>query len=160
MFGIGDKVFYPMYGAGYIKCKEKRSFSGIEGNFLVIELPYESNMHIFIKENDIEKIGIRHLIDYETLDEVYDFLVNEEFSMSNNWVKRYEQNVNKLKSANIFDVAYVFKGLSRLGKTRKLSLRETKMLHSAKKILSSEFALVSGLSDGKIRKIIDISIEN
>ena len=78
--------------------------------------------------------------------------------MPKNWVKRYKENTKRMKSLDIFDIAYVLKGLAIRNEKGKLSLKELFMLNLAKKILVSEFVMVSGFSKNKINKIIEYSM--
>lgn len=157
---VGEKIFYPMHGAGMIKGIEEKKIGEVFEKFYVIELPFEQNLHIFIKENDIDKFEFRKLVDEDTLDEVYDYLNKSEFPMPKNWVKRYKENTKRMKSLDIFDIAYVLKGLAIRNEKGKLSLKELFMLNLAKKILVSEFVMVSGFSKNKINKIIEYSMEH
>ena len=80
--------------------------------------------------------------------------------MPKNWVQRYKENTKRMKSLDIFDIAYVLKGLAIRNEKGKLSLKELFMLNLAKKILVSEFVMVSGFSKNKINKIIEYSMEH
>ena len=157
---VGEKIFYPMHGAGLIKSIEDKDLGDYCERFYVIELPFEQNLHIFIKEDDIDKFEFRKLVNEDTLDEVYNYLNNEEFPMPNNWVQRYKENTKRLKSSDIFNIAYVLKGLAIRNEKGKLSLKELFMLNLAKRILVSEFVMVSGFSKNKINKIIECSMEH
>ena len=61
-----------------------------------------------------------------------------------NWNKRYQENLLRLKSGDLREVAQVIKGLMRRDTLRGLSTGERKMLHSAKQIMISELVLVLG----------------
>ena len=67
---VGEKIFYPMHGAGLIKSIEDKDLGDYCERFYVIELPFEQNLHIFIKEDDIDKFKFRKLVNEDTLDEV------------------------------------------------------------------------------------------
>ena len=67
-----------------------------------------------------------------------------EVESSANWNKRYQENLLRLKSGDLNEVARVVKGLMRRDSRRGLSTGERKMLHSAKQITVSEIALVEG----------------
>lgn len=62
--------------------------------------------------------------------------------MSTNWNQRYRDNLARLKSGDLLEVARVIKGLMWRDMRRGLSNGERKMLHSAKQILISEVVLV------------------
>ena len=157
---VGDKIFYPMHGAGLIKSIENKYLGDDCERFYVIELPMEQNLHIFIKEVDIDKFEFRQLVNEDTLDKVYNYLNDVDCPMPNNWVQRYKENTQRLKSSDIFKIAYVFKGLAIRNEKGKLSLKELFMLNLARRILISEFVIVSGFPKNKINKIIDYSMEH
>ena len=58
MFQIGDKVSYPMHGAGIIKCVEEEKILGEEHQYFVLE-PCVGELEIKIPVARIEKVGIR-----------------------------------------------------------------------------------------------------
>jgi CarD family transcriptional regulator len=58
-----------------------------------------------------------------------------------NWNKRYRENLLRLKSGNLYEVARVIKSLTFRERERGLSTGERKMLHTAKQILISEIVL-------------------
>lgn len=157
---VGEKIFYPMHGAGFIKSIENKDLDDVQERFYVIEFPFEQNLHIFIKEEDIKNFQFRGLVNLDTLDKVFDYLSYEKCPMPNNWVQRYKENTQRLKSSDIFEIAYVFKGLAARNEKGKLSLKELFMLNLAKRILISEFVMVSGFPKNKINKIIEYSTEH
>ena len=57
------------------------------------------------------------------------------------WNQRYRENMQKIKSGDLYEVARVAKGLVRRDRERGLSTGERKMLRSAKQILISEMVL-------------------
>ena len=67
-----------------------------------------------------------------------------EAEINSNWNKRYQENLTRLKSGNLYEVARVVKGLMRRESRRGLSTGERKMLHNAKQIIISEIVLVEG----------------
>ena len=61
-----------------------------------------------------------------------------------NWNHRYRENMERLKSGDLYEVARVIKGLMQRESAHRLSTGERKMLHSAKQILISEIVLTEG----------------
>ncbi len=66
--------------------------------------------------------------------------------MDGNWNRRYRENMEKIKSGNMMQVASVIKGLLLRDQVKALSTGERKMLHSAKQILISEVVLCQHVS--------------
>lgn len=64
-----------------------------------------------------------------------------EIDMTNNWNRRYRENMLRLKSGDLMEVARVVKGLMARDSDKGLSTGERKMLRSAKQILISEIVL-------------------
>lgn len=157
---IGEKIFYPMHGAGIVKNIEDKNIDQEIERFYVIEIPYEQNLHILINERNLNELEYRSLVDVKTLERVYDFLSEDRFPMPKKWSERYKENLKKLKSLDLYDIAYVLKGLHLRAKKQKLSIKEIFMLNIARRILVSEFTLASGFSKNKIDKIIDFSMKN
>ena len=69
-----------------------------------------------------------------------------EVDMTANWNQRYRENMLRLKSGDLTEVARVVKGLVQRDGSRGLSNGERKMLHSAKQILISELVLSQSCS--------------
>ena len=159
MFSVGDKIYYPMHGAGVIRKVDEKTIDNLIDRIYLIEIPYKQNLQISIRECDIDRMGYRMLVDEKTLDEVYIYLNNDYFPMPDKWMDRYNQNIRRLKSLDIYDIAYVVKGLAIRSYVRSLSIKELYMLNLAKKILVSEFVLVTGISKKRIDKIIEYSME-
>jgi CarD family transcriptional regulator len=75
--------------------------------------------------------------------------------MSSNWNRRYRENMDRLKSGDLMEVARVVKGLMMRDEKKGLSTGERKMLHSAKQILISELVLAQGSSYEAIEERIN-----
>ena len=63
-----------------------------------------------------------------------------------NWNKRYQENLNRLKSGDLYEVARVVKALVYRDRKRGLSTGERKMLYNAKQIMISEIVLAQKCS--------------
>ena len=74
-------------------------------------------------------------------DAVIEAIPDIQVEMASNWNQRYRENMLRLKSGNLLEVARVVKGLFQRDEDRGLSTGERKMLHSAKQILISEIVL-------------------
>ena len=64
-----------------------------------------------------------------------------EVEMTSNWNKRYRENMLRIKSGDLLEVARVIKGLMERDNEKGLSTGERKMLRSAKQILISELVM-------------------
>ena len=79
--------------------------------------------------------------------------------MSMNWNKRYRDNMEKMKSGDIYEIADVVRNLAFKQKAKGgLSTGEKKMLSNAKQILVSELVLAEHASKEEIEELIDTKI--
>lgn len=154
MFQVGEKIAHPMHGAGVINGIEEKKVNGVVRSYYVLKLPVGGMMVMIPTENSSE-IGVRPVIDKAEGDRVIAAFREIEVEMDNNWNRRYRENMERLKSGDLLEVARVVKGLMLRDVSRGLSNGERKMLHSAKQILISELVLSQCCSYEEIEERIN-----
>ena len=142
MFQIGDYIVHPMHGAGVIESVVTKKISGQQRDYYVLKLPV-GDMVVMVPVAGCENIGVRSIISKSEAENIFESFKELEVSMTQNWNKRYRENMDKRKSVNLLDVASVVKGLMCRDNERGLSTGERKMLHSAKQILISELVIAT-----------------
>lgn len=158
MFNIGDNIVYPMHGAGTISSIEEKEILGEKQQYYIIKMPGE--VMVMVPTARAEAMGVRSVIDEKSANSVLQVLEKDETEMSNNWNKRYRENLDKMKTGNIYEVADVVRNLSFKQKEKgSLSTGEKKMLLNAKQILVSELVLAEHSSKEEIEKLIDNKID-
>ena len=153
MFSIGDKIAYPMHGAGVIESIEEKEILGKKQHYYVMKMPV-GNMKVMIPTKNVKGIGLRDIIDDEGVKKVFDILHKNDINVSNNWNKRYRENMSKIKSGNIFEVARVVRTLMLRDNRKGLSTGERKMFNNAKQILVSELVLAKNLESEQVEVMI------
>ncbi len=154
MFSLGDKVVYPMHGAGVIETMESKEILGEIRNYFVLKMPI-GEMKLMIPVDNVNNIGLRSIIDKQTVEEVYKVLKQEAEINDSNWNKRYRDNMTKMKTGDIFEVAEVVRDLTYRDREKGLSTGEKKMLVSAKQMLISEITLSTGMDSEEIQEYMD-----
>ncbi len=154
MFKVGDKVVYPMHGAGVIEAIEEKEVLGAKRRYYIMKLPC-GNMKVMIPIDNIDEIGLRQVVDAKAVKKVLSILQDKESAMSSNWNRRYRANLEKIKSGNIYEVAEVVRNLSIRDKEKGLSTGERKMLETARQILISELVLAKEENEDSVRTMID-----
>jgi len=157
MFAIGDKIVYPMHGAGIIEKIEEKKILGEIRKYYILNVPC-GDMKIMIPVDSTKEIGIRSIVSDEELANVMGILNAKTSEMSANWNRRYRENMEKLKTGDVLEVAEVVRNLMRTDREKKLSTGEKKMLTNAKQILSSEIILIKGIDLKEANNIIDMAI--
>ena len=156
MFKVGDKIVYPMHGAGVIEKIEERSIIDEKQSYYIIKLPGE--VKVMVPTAKAEEIGVRNIIDKETAGKVINVLEQDSTEMSIKWNKRYRDNVEKMKSGDIFEVADIVRNLSFKQKEKGLSTTEKKMLLNAKQILISELVLAESSEKETMEELVENKI--
>jgi len=154
MFNIGDKIVYPMHGAGVIESIEEKEILGQKKSYYIMKIPI-GDMKVMIPTGNVNDIGIREVISNNDADKVFAILGENDQISSSNWNKRYRENMTKIKSGNVFEVACVVRSLMQRDKDKGLSTGERKMLASAKQILVSELVLAKNMNSFEVESIIN-----
>ena len=135
---------------------EEKDILGEKQSYYILKMPGE--VKVMIPTAKAETVGVRNIIDKSSADEVLGVLEQDETAMDKNWNKRYRDNMDKMKSGDIFEVADVVRNLSFKQKEKGLSTGEKKMLNNAKQILVSELVLAEHASQDEIEKVIENKI--
>lgn len=157
MFNVGDKIVYPMHGAGTIDSIEEKNILGENQSYYVIKMPGE--VKVMVPTSKAEQIGVRNVIGRDEAEKVISILGEDETEMSQNWNKRYRDNMEKMKSGSIYEVADVVRNLSFKQKEKGLSTGEKKMLSNAKQILVSELVLAEHASQDEVEELVNNKID-
>lgn len=158
MFNVGDHIVYPMHGAGIIDAIEEKDILGEKQTYYILKMPGE--VKVMVPTSKAEEVGVRNIIDKSKVSKVFDVLQEEKIDTSENWNKRYRNNMDKIKSGDIYEVADVVRNLSFKQKEKGLSTGEKKMLSNAKQILISELVLAENMSQDEIEGIVDNKINS
>jgi CarD family transcriptional regulator len=154
LFKIGDKVVYPMHGAGVIESIEEKEILGERQQYYVLRLPI-GNMKVMVPTASGESIGLRQVISQDEVQEVLHILKGVSTQMPGNWNRRYRANLEKIKSGNIYEVAEVVRNLARREREKGLSSGEKRMLESARQILISELVLATEIEEDETRSMLE-----
>ncbi len=157
MFQIGDKLVHPMHGAGVVDSIVQKKVDGVVRDYYVMKLPKRA-MVVMIPTDNCEAIGIRPVVGQDEADSVLAAIPGIQIEMTSNWNRRYRENMERLKSGDLLEVARVVKGLTQRDGKRGLSTGERKMLHSARQILISEIVLSKSLSYEAVEQALDTAL--
>ena len=147
MFQIGDKIVHPMHGAGVIEGVVEERISGNRVQFYVFKMPV-SGLTLKIPTANTQMIGVRGVHAVSEIETVIGKIPQLSVDMTANWNHRYRENMERIKSGDLVEVAGVIKALMHRDSERGLSNGERKMLHNAKQILISEVVLAEDVSYG------------
>jgi len=143
-----------MHGAGVVDSIVTKKVNGVVRDYYIMKLPV-GGMLVMIPTAHCEEIGVRPIVDPDQADRVIDAIPGIEVEVDPNWNRRYRDNMARLKSGNLLEVARVIKSLKRRDEERGLSTGERKMLHSAKQILISELVMSQSSSYEEMERRIN-----
>ncbi len=154
MYRIGDKVVHPMHGAGVIDSIVQRKVNGQMKDYYLLNLS-NGNMMVMIPTDNTREIGVRPVVSGQEATRLIQAMESIQVDMTQNWNRRYRENMSRLKSGDLLEVARVVKGLACRDQQRGLSTGERKMLHVAKQILISELVLAQSLPYETVEARVD-----
>ena len=157
MYQVGDRILYPMHGAGIIRSIEEREILGSVKEYYILHVPC-GDMNVMIPVDNCDAIGVRPVVSREEIESAIEILKQDSTRMTGNWNKRYRENMEKIKTGNIELVAGIVRNLTRVDRDNRLSAGEKKMLSNVRKILQSEIMLVCGIDEDAARDMIEKAI--
>lgn len=146
MFGIGDCIAYPMHGAGYVEAIENKEILGELKQYYVLRF-VTVGAKVMVPVKSAEGNGLRSLISKEQSESVLSFLTQMDETGCENWNRRYRENLEKMRTGDIWETAKVVRRLSWRKRKKGLSGGETKMLNTARRLLMGELMISMGLSE-------------
>ena len=158
MFSAGDKIVYPMHGAGFICGVEEMKILGEKKKYYIFKLPC-SEINVMIPVDSETAVGIRPVADMAVVSDAVELLKAESSEMDSNWNRRYRDNMEMLKSGDIMKVAEVVRNLMRMDRRKSLSSGEGKLLNNAHQILVSEMMLAMDITSDEAKKVIEEAVE-
>jgi CarD family transcriptional regulator len=159
MFQIGDKIFYPMHGAGVIEAIEEKEILGKKELYYVMDIPLR-NMQAMIPLVKTEDLGIRQVVDSEMIENIFTHFQPEDTVPIANPILRHRSNIKRMKSGDILEEAQVICDLTRMGKIKPLGAGDKILLNDARRILISELVMVQDIAQDQAADLLDKVIEN
>ena len=157
MYSAGDKVLYPMHGAGVIRQIERCEILGEVKDYYLLHVPC-GDMEVMIPVEACDDIGVRPVVTQKEVEQAISVLRADSTEAGGNWSKRYRANMEKLKTGDILLVAEVVRNLTRHDRVSGLSAGEKKMLSNARKILQGEIMLAMDVDEDRALEMIEEAI--
>lgn len=145
-FKIGQKVVYPNHGVTVVEEIASNTIDGTERTCYHLRL-LSSNSKVMVPKDNLDLVGLRPLCEAKEIKAVLTILESGKFDAQKDWKGRYKQNVEKMKTGRITEVAEVLRNLKFVSQRKSLSFREKKMFERAKQFIVSELAHVKGLTE-------------
>ena len=102
MFQVGDKIVHPMHGAGIVDSIVQKKVNGVVREYYILKLPV-GGMLVMIPTENSGEIGVRPVCERDEADKVIAAMPDIEVDMTQNWNRRYRENMERIKSGK-YDV--------------------------------------------------------
>lgn len=139
-FKIGDRIVYPMHGAGYIEDIEKQIIGGVLREYYCICV-LGNNIRLKLPVVNGGSIRLRSVMEKEQAEAVLKHFETHVVDMSQPWGKRYKENMDRLKTGDPLEIAEVVKTLMMREKNVGLSIGDRQLLINAKNVFVGELSL-------------------
>ncbi|CAB4871934.1 unannotated protein [freshwater metagenome] len=153
-FECGDSVVYPHHGAGKVLTKETKVMLGQERVYLTIKILH-NDMTVMVPSDTATQVGLRRVIDEETVEKVLAVLRDDISEMPKNWNRRFKHNRDKIKTGDIYELAEVVRNLAIREHQKGLSTGEKQMFVRAKKVLASELMYALEMDETEAEEHLD-----
>jgi CarD family transcriptional regulator len=157
-FKVGQKVVYPSHGVSVVEKIEKGSIDGVEQTYLHLRL-LSNNSKVMIPKDNLELVGLRTLCGVTEINKLLRMLRDENIETYKDWKGRYKQNLDKMKTGDLTEVAKVLKNLRMVSTRKSLSFREKKMYERARYFIISEVAHVKKIKEAEAEKLVEKALE-
>jgi CarD family transcriptional regulator len=153
-FKPGQKVVYPNHGVGVVEKIEDTQIDSTEQMFYFLRL-LSNNSKVMVPADNLELVGLRPLCDEDEIDQLLEILEDGNIDTYKDWKGRYKQNLDKMKTGSLTEVAEVLKNLRLVSQRKSLSFREKKMYERAKYFIVSELAHVKDISERRAEELVE-----
>ncbi len=158
-YKVGQKVVYPYYGVTKVEKIEVARFDGIEEKCYHLRL-LTNDVQITVPVVNQDLVGLRPLCDKKEIKELFVVLEDGNIDTYKDWKGRYKQNLDKMRTGQLIEVAEVLKNLRLVSERKSLSFREKKMFENAKHFIVSEVAHVKSITEESSIKQVDSALES
>ncbi|MBR2743371.1 MAG: CarD family transcriptional regulator [Clostridia bacterium] len=153
MYKVGDKIVYPMHGAGIVETIEDREVFGKTQSYYILRMPI-GDLKIMIPTCADCLNGLRYVTDDISVDDFKEIFSSASVEDEPNWTKRSRDNLDKIRSGDLYEIISVVKGLLMRECIKPLSTGEKKILSLAKQIMFSELIVSLDVTQAELEDII------
>lgn len=152
MYNVGDKVVYPVHGAGEVVAIERREVAGTARDYYILNMPF-SGLRLSVPMSEAGRLGLRNLMSERDAERVLAILSGEVAAarFPEKWNHRSRLLVDKIKAGDVCELAEVVKNLAERERARALATGEKRLFEQARDILLSELKLVEAQGSVKQR---------
>ena len=136
-FKVGEKLVYPNHGVTVVEHIGESPIMDPGENYYHLRL-LANNSRLVVPIRNTERVGLRRLYQQKEIKGLISLLEAKMVKTHTDWKGRYRDNLEKMKTGRLEDVADVLKNLSEVARKKSLSFREKKMYDRAKYLIVNQ----------------------
>jgi CarD family transcriptional regulator len=110
LFEIGQKVVYPNHGVSIVEDIANDAIDGVEQTYYHLRV-LSNDSKVMVPEENLDLVGLRPLCRTKDIKDLFSLLEDGNIDTYKDWKGRYKQNLDKMKTGRLTDVAEVLKNL-------------------------------------------------
>jgi CarD family transcriptional regulator len=158
-FKVGQKVVYPNHGVTVVEKIAQGEIDGIAQTYVHLRL-LSNNSKVMVPKSNLDLVGLRPLCHTRDVRALFEILEDGNIDTYKDWKGRYKQNLDKMKTGRLTDVAEVLKNLRLVSQRKSLSFREKKMYERAKYFIVSEVAHVKDIGEREAEDLVERALNS
>jgi len=159
LFEVGQKVVYPNHGVSIVESIDETTIDESEKTTFFFLRLLSNDSKVMVPEENLDLVGLRPLGKPKDIKALFSLLEDGKIETYKDWKGRYKQNLDKMKTGDLMEVAEVLKNLRLVSEKKSLSFREKKMFEKAKYFIVSEIDHVRKISEDEALKKVEKALE-
>lgn len=159
MFSVGEIVAHPLHGACVITKLVERRESGTLLQYYSLTSTTE-NVTLMVPVQGENRVGLRPILGESEARGLLAQIGSLEPTDTQNWNRRYRENMERIRSGNVMEVCRVIRSLLLRNDERGLSTGERKMLYAAERIVISELVISLKMDFPAVRVLVENAARN
>ena len=143
-----------MHGAGVIEDLEEKQIGEETNLYYVLNIPV-GTLKVTISHKKADDLGVRYCCKEEEALDVLNNFNEMPTDIPDNWNKRYEYNMQKVKSGKLAQVLEVYLSSYKREREKSLSGMEKKLLFTAKQAIVSELMVSQNIDRSDAESLLN-----
>lgn len=156
-FSEGQIVVHPHHGPCTVAGVTTRTVRGVATSYIDLAV-HAKEMSICVPVHNVAEVGLRQVLDAQGLSELLEVLREPTGEEEAGWSRRFKNNVEQLRTGDLFATATVVRDLTRRQAEKGVSWGEKDLLRHARQPVVTELALALSLTEEEAEHALEEAI--